>query len=178
MNKQEKIYNKIISLLDESGAEYKLFNHRAAYSYEDLEKVQGEAGFFGTEGKCMVLKAGDKFIVYVTTFGKQLLVNQQFVLLKQNKLNFDLIKEKLKAAKIRLATPEELKEYFGAEPGCAYPFGFDKNIEIFVDPSIYEVEWFLFSPLYPTKTIQVKGADLKKVFNSLENEVTEISFNL
>lgn len=164
MNKQAEIYYKIISLLDESGAEYKLFSHRAAYAYEDLEKVQKEAGFFGTEGKCMVLKVDNKFIVYVTTFG--------------NRINFDLIKEKLGVGKIRLATPEELREYFGAEPGCAYPFGFDESIEIFVDPKIYEVEWFLFSPLYPTKTIQVKGADLKKVFDKLENKVSEISFNL
>lgn len=164
MNKQGEIYNKIISLLDESGAEYKLFNHRAAYSYEDLEKVQKEAGFFGTEGKCMVLKADNRFIVYVTTF--------------DNRINFDLIKEKLGVGKIRLATPEELQKYFGAEPSCAYPFGFDKNIEIFVDPKIYQVGWFLFSPLYPTRTIQVRSKDLKLVFDKLENKVTETSFNL
>lgn len=171
MIKQEKIYDKIISLLNNSGAEYKLFEHRAALTYEDLEQVQKEAGFFGTEGKCMVLKVDEKFIVYVTTFG--------------NKINFDAIKDKLECAKIRLATPEELKENFSAEPGCAYPFGFDEKVEIFVDPKIYEVQWFLFSPLYPTKTIQAKGLDLKKVFDSLENKqsfssnkVSEISFNL
>lgn len=114
---QEKIYNKIISLLNNSGAEYKLFEHRAALTYADLEAVQKEAAFFGTEGKCLVLKLDAKFIVYVTTF--------------RHKINFDLIKEKLGVSKIRLASPDELKEYFGAEPGCAYPFGFDKSIPIY-----------------------------------------------
>lgn len=164
MVNQEKIYQIIINLLDESGAEYKLFDHRAALAYKDLEEVQEEAGFFGTEGKCMVLKVDERFIVYVTTF--------------ENKINFDLIKEKLGAGKIRLASLEELKEHFGAEPGCAYPFGFDENIDIYVDPKIYEEEWFLFSPLYPTKTIQVKGKDLKSVFKNCGNKIEEISFNL
>jgi hypothetical protein len=164
MVNKEDIYQNIIRLLNESKAEYKLFKHRAALTYEDLEAVQKEAGFFGMEGKCMVLKVDDKFIVYVTTFG--------------HKINFDLIKEELKVTKVRLATPEELKEYFGAEPGCAYPFGFDKNIDIFVDSEIYKVDWFLFSPLYSTKTIQVKGEDLDKVFKNIANKVEEISYNL
>lgn len=164
MVNQEKIYQNIIKQFEDSGAEYKLFEHRAALTYADLELVQKESGFFGTEGKCLVLKADERFIVYVTTFEK--------------KINFDLIKEKLKAGKVRLANPEELKEYFGAEPGCAYPFGFDKSIDIFVDPKIYEVEWFLFSPLYPTKTIQIKGKDLKPIFDKLDNSVSETSFSL
>src|SRR3989338_3324427 len=160
----DKIYNKIIALLDSSGAEYKLFEHRAALTYEELEAVQKKAGFFGTEGKCMFIKADNKFIVYVTTFG--------------NEINFNLIKEKLNVNKISLASPEELKKYFGAEPGCAYPFGFNESFDIFIDPGIYNVEWFLFSPLYPTKTIQVKGLDLKKVFENSGNNIEQISFNL
>lgn len=112
----------------------------------------------------MVLKTDEEFVVYVTTQG--------------NRVNFDAIKEKLGVKKIRLATPEELKEYFGAEPGCAYPFGFDSKYDVYVDPKIYEQEWFLFSPVLPKKTIQAKGSDLKKVYSSLENKVEEVdNFN-
>ena len=157
MTNQENIYQNIIHLLDKSGEEYKLFEHRAALTYKDLESVQKETGFVRTEGKCLVLKIDDRFIVYVTTFG--------------NKIDFNAIKQKLNINKIRLASPEELKEYFGAETGCAYPFGFDEDIEIFVNPKIYEEEWFLFSPLHPTKTIQVKGGDLKKVFENCGNKI-------
>jgi len=102
----------------------------------------------------------DYFIVYVTLQGKRVNMNQ--------------IKTELNAKKIRLATPEELGEYFGAEPGCAYPFAFDKQYKIFVDPKIYEQEWFLFSPVLSTRTIQARGSDLRKVFSSLLNQVTEV----
>lgn len=156
----DEAYTNLIHLLDINVVEYKLFTHKAALTYEDLAEVQKETGFTGTEGKCLVLKVNDKFVVYVTLQG--------------NKVNFDVIKQTLGVDKVRLASTEELKEYFGAEPGCAYPFGFSKDIDIYVDPKIYEQEWFLFSSVLPTKTIQVKGKDLEKVFDNLENRVTEV----
>lgn len=160
----EDIYLKLIMLLDENKVEYKLFSHEPVLSYDDSARVQKNAGYFGTEGKCLVLKAGDVFIVYITLQG--------------NRVNFDAIRQALGINKIRLASHEELKEYFGAEPGCAYPFGFSKDIGIFVDPRIYEQEWFLFSPVVSTKTVQAKGRDLKNVFSNLENKVTEVqNFN-
>ena len=154
-------YKKVIGLLDTNAVEYKLFEHRAALTYEDLALVQQETGFIGTEGKCMVLKVNDSFIVYVTLQGKR--------------LNIPVIADTLGAKKVKLANPEELKEYFGAEPGCAYPFGFSEDVPIYVDPEIYNQEWLLFSPVLPTRTVQAKGMDLKKVFGNLHNKVLEIT---
>lgn len=74
-------YKKLIDLLDSNHVEYKLFSHKEALTWEELAEVQKETGFFGTEMKCMVLKAGDKFIVYITLQGKR--------------LNFDAIKGRL-----------------------------------------------------------------------------------
>lgn len=129
-------------------------SHHNNEKYEDLAQVQKECGFVGTEGKCMVLKVDDKFVVYVTLQGKR--------------LDFDRIEEFFQVKKVRLAAP-----------GCAYPFGFDIQYDIYADPEIYQQEWFLFSPVFPTKTIQVKGEDLRKVFNNLENKVEEVTgFNI
>ena len=74
-------YEKLIGLLNNNHVEYKLFSHKEALTWDELAEVQKETGFFGTEMKCMVLKAGDKFIVYITLQGKR--------------LNLDVIKEKL-----------------------------------------------------------------------------------
>lgn len=161
MVNSEDLYNNVMSLLDRNKIEYKLFTHKAALTYEDLAEVQKETGFVGTEGKCMVLKVDGKFIVYVTLQGKR--------------LNFNAIKEKLGAIKVILATPGELKDFFGADPGCAYPFGFNDQYNIYVDPVIYEQEWLLFSPVYPTKTVQARGPDLRSVFSNIQNQVEEVS---
>lgn len=157
--------NHIIETLTTCDAQYKLFEHRAALTYDDLAAAAQECGFHGTEGKCLVIKTDDRYIVYVTIQGQR--------------VNFEAIKTRTNSKKAKLASAEELLEVFGAQPGCAYPFGFSKEIAIFIDPSIFHQEWFLFSPVLPTRTIQIKGADLQKIFSSLPNKVTEVtSFNL
>lgn len=157
----QHIYENILQLLDSHSVEYKLFSHRAALTYEELAVIQQEEGFVGTEGKCMVLKCDDRFIVYVTLQGK--------------KVNFDRIKELLGVKKVRLALKEELFEHFGAEPGCAYPFGFDSQYDLYVDTDVFDQGWFLFSPLFPTKTVQARGVDLKNLFENIPGKVTEVS---
>jgi len=162
--KIEKNYNRIIELLDQNQVEYKLFSHREALTWDDLEKVQKETGFSGTELKCMAIKGGKDIIVIVSLTSK--------------KLNFQAIKESLGVDRVRLCTRDELFKHFGAEPGCMYPFGFECGYNIYVDPDIFEQNWVLFSPVYPTKTIQASGPDLKKLFRSLENQSKETaSFN-
>lgn len=156
-------YKKLLGFLDKNKVDYKLFSHKPAFSYEELLEAQKEAGFFGTEMKCLVLKSEKSFIVYVTIQG--------------NKADFDKIKRFLEIKELRLATSKELKGEFGAEPGCAYPFGFSKEVPIFIDPVIYTQDWLLFSPVLPDKTIQAKAIELKKVFDNLDNRVAEISFN-
>lgn len=159
MINSEEVKNKIVSILDQNEVAYKIFQHKPIFSYEEAEEVKKESGFTGTEGKSLVLKIDDDFIILVTIQGKR--------------TNFDAIKQLLQVKKIRLANPEELQEYFGAQPGSAYPFGFAKQYKIFIDPIIYQQEWFVFSPCLPTYTVQAKGKDLQRVFNSLENSVKE-----
>jgi len=157
----EVIYKKLISLLDNCHVEYKLFTHRPALTYDELAVIQAEVGFLGTEMKCLVMKADENFIVYITLQGQR--------------VDYQVIAERVGGKKVRLATPEELLEHFGATPGCAYPFGFDASYDIYVDPTIYKEEWLLFSPVVPTQTVQARGADLKKAFDALENHISEVS---
>ena len=136
-----------------------------ALTYEDLAAVQKETGFVGTEGKCLVLKCDNNFIVYITIQGQR--------------VNLQRITEVVGVKKVQLANAEDLKNQFDALPGCAYPFGFDESVNIYIDPVIYSQEWFLFSPAVPNATIQVRGIDLKMIFDNLPNKVKEvIDFNI
>lgn len=162
---QNIVYQNIIKLLDENQVEYKAFSHKEAFTYEELAEVQRETGFIGTEMKCLVLKANETFFIYVTLQGE--------------KVNFENIKNEVGANKVRLALPEELNQFFGAKPGCAYPFGFAVHYDIYLDPKIYNQEWLLFSPVFANQTIQVRGGQLKRIFDGLENKVKEvIDFNI
>ena len=83
------------------------------------------------------------------------------------------MKRALGVKKVRLAGEDELREEFGAQPGAAYPFGFAPAVPILIDPAIYDEEWLLFSAALPTVTLQIRGTDLRAVFDSLPNPTYE-----
>jgi Ala-tRNA(Pro) deacylase len=163
MHDMNEIADRIIGILDATNAEYKPYEHRPVLTYDDIEIVAKETGWTGTEMKNLVMKAGDDFVVYVTMQGVR--------------TDTKAMKKHLGVKKLRMATDAELEEYFGAEPGNAYPFGFGEDIRIMVDPDIYQQEWLLFSPCRPNATVQVRARDLENVFTSLPNQVEVISMN-
>jgi prolyl-tRNA editing enzyme YbaK/EbsC (Cys-tRNA(Pro) deacylase) len=163
MHDMNEIADRIIGILDAAEAEYKIYEHRPVLTYDDIELVAKEAGWQGTEAKNLVMKAGDDFVVYVTLQGVR--------------TDTKAMKKHLGVKKLRMATDAELEEYFGAQPGNAYPFGFGEDIRIIVDPAVYEQEWLLFSPCRPSATVQVRGKDLEGVFASLPNQVEVVSMN-
>lgn len=163
MHERNEIAEKIIGIMDAANAEYRVYEHRPVLTYEDIEAVAKETGWQGTEMKNLVMKAGDNFVVYVTMQGVR--------------SDTKAMKKHLGVKKLRMATAEELEEGFGAEPGNAYPFGFDAGVRIMVDPAVFEQEWLLFSPCRPDRTVQVRGGDLQKVFELLPNEVETIDLN-
>lgn len=163
MESMNEISDRIIGILDAAGAEYMLYEHRPVLTYEDIETVARETGWKGTEAKNLVMKASDEFVVYVTMQGVR--------------SDTKAMKKHLGVKKLRMATDGELEEHFGAQPGNAYPFGFGEDIHILIDPDVLEQEWLLFSPCRPSATVQVRGQDLEKVFQSLPNEVEVVSLN-
>jgi Ala-tRNA(Pro) deacylase len=152
---------RMLDLLDATGAAYHLYTHRPIRNYDDAELARQESGFFGTESKSMVLRSGDQVYVYLTLAG--------------NRVDIKAIRAHIGGPKPRILTAEELAERFAAEPGAAYPFGFDQDVRIFVDPAVYGEEWVLMSAVLPTETIQVRGDDLRRVFAQVPNAVEEVS---
>jgi Ala-tRNA(Pro) deacylase len=151
----------MLDLMDSVGADYKVYTHRPIRNYDDAELARQESGFFGTESKSMVLKSGDVFLVYVTLAG--------------NRVDLKAIRAHLGGPKPKIVGNDELRERFAAEPGAAYPFGFDDAVAIYVDPAIYNEEWLLLSLVLPTETVQIRGEDIRKVFAQVSNKVEEVT---
>ena len=148
-------YEEILRLLADADIPYRLYHHRPILSYEEAELARQEVGFEGTESKVVVCRVDDGFAVYVTT--------------QRQRLDQRAMKQLLGAKKLRLATADELRQTFGAEPGCAYPFGFAPDIPIVFDRTIFDEDWMLFSAGLPTTTIQITGPDLQLLVAYLPN---------
>lgn len=156
---------RMIDLMDAVDAEYKVYTHRPIQNYDDAELARQESGFAGTESKSLVLKSGEDIIVYVTLAGRR--------------VDFKAVRAHLGGPKPKILADEELWSRFAAEPGAAYPFGFDKDVRIYVDPDIYGEEWLLLSLVLPTETVQIPGEDIRKVFAKVANPVEEVTtFNV
>ena len=151
----------MIDLMDAVGADYKVYTHRPIRNYDDAELARQESGFFGTESKSMVMKSGDSVFVYVTLAGRR--------------VDIKAIRAHLGGPKPKIVGDEELGERFAAEPGAAYPFGFADDVAIYVDPAIYAEEWLLLSLVLPTETVQIRGEDIRKIFDSVPNTVEEVT---
>lgn len=160
---KETAYKSMIKILDDNEIEYKVIEHPGTVTYEQLEAARAEHGVEGTEAKVLVLQADKSFVVYVTIQGKML----------------DLLKIKDAAGADRLgyATGKQLEYFFGAEAGCAYPFGFDDTIPVYVDPVIFEQDWLVLSPVEATRTIQMSTKNLQQAFESIDNKVQIIALN-
>ena len=154
---QQAVLKRMVMLLDASGADYRLYRHRPIHSYEDALEAQQEAGFEGDESKALVCRAKSGYLVYVTLQGRR--------------MDMAAVSQLTGTGKLRLARPEELHDDFAAEPGAAYPFGFAGDIPVVIDPIIFDVEWFLCSAAEPTVTLQIRGADLCRLYESLANPV-------
>lgn len=157
----ERARQRMIDLMDSAGADYKVYTHRPIRNYDDAELARQESGFSGTESKSLVLKSGDSAIVYVTLAGPR--------------VDIKAIRTHLGGPKPKILSDEELWSRFAAEPGAAYPFGFDDDVRIYVDPEIYREEWLLLSLVLPTETVQIRGEDIRKVFAHVANPVEEVT---
>ncbi len=157
----EAAKQRMIEVMDAVGAEYKVYTHRPIRNYDDAELARQESGFSGTESKSLVLKSGEDVVVYVTLAGKR--------------VDFKAVRAHLGGPKPKILGDEELWTRFAAEPGAAYPFGFDERVRIYVDPAIYDEEWLLLSLVLPTETVQIRGSDIHKVFSHVANPVEEVT---
>ncbi len=151
----------MIDLLDAAGGTYHVYQHRPIRNYDDAELARQESGFFGTESKSLVLKSGDTYLVYFTLAG--------------NRIDLKAIRAHFGGPKPKIVSDAELWDHFVAEAGAAYPFGFDDRYPIYVDPAIYNEEWLLLSLVLATETVQVRGTDLRRVFEIVANPVEEVT---
>lgn len=110
---------RMLDTLTAAEATFHHFVHRPIRSYEDAELARQESGFIGTESKSMVLRSNDDVFVYLTLAG--------------NRTDLKTIRAYIGGPKPKILTAEELQERFAAEPGAAYPFGFDADVRIYID---------------------------------------------
>lgn len=158
-------YNKITKILKDENIPFKEIEHEATTSCDHSKALRSAQGLDGIGSKCVLMKAsksGRTFLVVTTA---------------ETEIHKRMLKPVMGEKEFRFADHETLKELMEVEPGCAYPFSHNPQILTLVDESIFEHEYFIFNPGLHTKSIQVKTADLKKIYDKYYPEVMYFNSN-
>ena len=149
--------NKIKNILENNKIEYEIYEHEPILDYETAHKVKERLNFIGVESKSLFLKGkSGNYYVFVSIEGQTL----------DSKKIKSILNEK-----VRICSSQELIEVTRITPGCVSPFGYDKEISLVVDESIFNYDKFILSPGIPEVTLIVNTKDIGKILDNVENKV-------
>lgn len=153
-----KNYNNIKSILENLGISYDEIQHAESHSCEESKNFRNEKWLIWLGSKNIVFHCKWKYYLVTTYWDKNIKAR-----------NF---KHEFGSKDIRFASQDEITKNLDAIIWSIPPFWFDnKEIPIFVDSEIFEKEYFIFNPSIPTTSIRIKTTDLKKIYNSLSNQI-------
>lgn len=147
----------LLKIMDHLGIKYQFVEHEPIVDYETAKAVDEKYNLVGTESKNLFLKSKqNNYYVLVTVEGVRF--NRSFMK--------EIVNEKLS-----ITSPEELQEKTGYVVGCATNFGYDEDVVLVVDKSIFNHEYLICSAGTPTQSFVMKTEDLKLIYDDCKNKV-------
>ncbi|UCB46511.1 MAG: hypothetical protein JSV25_03545 [Spirochaetota bacterium] len=140
--------DKIKSLLDAQGVEYREVHHAPTRTSEEAADARGEDLSIG--GKALVVKIDDSFRLFVLSASKR--------------IDSAKVKRYFRAKKIRFATEQELGVLTDLVPGSVPPFGKPLfALELYVDRTIVNNEKIAFNAGSLTDSIIMRVKDYVRI---------------
>lgn len=150
-------YKNIKNILDSLDINYKEIEHPESHSCDESKIFRQNECLEWIWSKNIVFHCKWNFYLVTTHWDKSIKAR-----------NF---KHEFGSKDIRFANQDEITPILDAKIWSIPPFWFDNlNITIFVDVEIFDNEYFIFNPSVPTKSIQIKTEDLKKIYSNLPNK--------
>ena len=130
-------HNKLIELLDQNGAQYRLIDHPPEGRTEVVSAMRGNE-----------LKQAANCIVVMVKVGKKVTKFVLAVYPAHVKLDLEAVKALFNGTYVSFASPEKAEELAGSVLGTVLPFSFHKDLELIVDPSLLENDEIFFNAIY------------------------------
>lgn len=157
-------YDKVKEYLNTLGIQFKIVEHKPAYTTEEADKYI--EGYDGVRTKTMFICNKKKTNYYM------------IIMDDSKRLDMNKFKEIVSEKQMKMASEEALKEKLGIEPGMVSPFGLlnndEKDVKIYMDKEIITEEIMTFHPNDNTKTMFITTKDLFKYFENIGYELNII----
>ena len=141
-------YSRLIALLDQHGAQYRLIDHAPEGRTEIVSPMRGNA--LSQAAKCIILmvKIGKKVTKYVLG-----------VLPGDGRLDLNAVKDLVGGTYVSFASPEIAERLGGSVAGTILPFSFSPELELIVDPSLLENDEIFFNAARLDRSMALKTSD-------------------
>ncbi|MFY9484078.1 MAG: YbaK/EbsC family protein [Patescibacteria group bacterium] len=155
-------YTKLIELLDQHGAQYRLIDHPPEGRTELVSPMRGHD--ISRAAKCMIL---------MVKIGKK---DKKFVLgvIPGNaRISFNAVKALFGGTYISFASPDIAERLAGSVAGTVLPFSFDPELILIVDPSLRKNEFIYFNAARLDRSVELKTSDYLKIANPRFEPIAE-----
>ncbi|WP_405568218.1 YbaK/prolyl-tRNA synthetase associated domain-containing protein [Streptomyces sp. NBC_01167] len=148
MSEEHGTYTKLIRLLDERGAAYRIIEHAEQGATEAVSALRGNT--LAQAAKCIVVmvKIGKKEKRYVLA-----------VVPGDRRVDLGAVKGLLGGTYAGFATPEVAERLAGSVSGTILPFSFDPELELVVDPALLVHEEIFFNAARLDRSLALRTAD-------------------
>ncbi|MFI9810464.1 YbaK/EbsC family protein [Streptomyces sp. NPDC052301] len=145
-------YGKLIALLDEHGAAYRVIEHAPEGGTEAVSALRGHE-----------LAQAAKCIIVMVKIGKK---EKRFALVVvpgHKRVDLAAVKALYGGTYASFASPEIAEELAGSASGTILPFSFDERLELFVDPELLVHPEFYFNAARLDRSIALAAEDYRSI---------------
>ncbi|HET9922224.1 MAG TPA: YbaK/EbsC family protein [Ktedonobacteraceae bacterium] len=144
----EDTYTRLIALLDQHNAQYRLIDHESEGRTEIVSAMRGNT--LSQAAKCIVLmvKIGKKITRYLLV-----------VVPGDAKVDLPAIKALMQGTYVAFASSDVAERLSGSVAGTILPFSFNPELELIVDPSLLENEEIYFNAARLDRSLVLKTSD-------------------
>jgi Ala-tRNA(Pro) deacylase len=157
-------YIKLITLLDEGNAQYRLIDHPAEGRTEIVSLMRENELWLAA--KCMILmvKLGRKTTKYVLA-----------VVPGNRHVSLNAVKALFGASYVSFASPNITERLAGSVAGTVLPFAMNGELELIVDPALSKAEEMYFNAARLDRSIALRTADYFSIAKPRMAQIAETS---
>ncbi|MER6069342.1 YbaK/EbsC family protein [Streptomyces sp. NPDC001817] len=145
-------YGKLLALLDEHRATYRVIEHAPEGGTEAVSRLRGHA-----------LDQAAKCIIVMVKIGKKEKRHALVVVPGDKRIDLAAVKALYGGTYASFASPDIAEELAGSPSGTILPLSFDERLELIVDPGLLVHPEFYFNAARLDRSLALSTADYRSI---------------
>jgi len=163
MTEEKDTYTKLIELLDEHKATYRLIDHEAEGRTDTVSEMRGNKPSEAAKCIIVMVKVGKKITKYVLG-----------VVPGDKRINLNAVKTLFDGTYVSFASQDIAEKLAGSVAGTVLPFSFTPDLELIVDPQLLGNEEFYFNAARLDRSMVLKTKDYVAIAQPRKEQIAEI----